>query len=220
VVLAAATATTFALVRYGPLTDPLGRMTGNRRGGWYQTLAGVGGAFLGFGITPLAIVLALAPGPRLQVFFRRFGTPSRSGVPRRCEEPHAAECSSTCCLRRRHHRHRPLPMAVSHLRSASPRVPPSRASLPRLLGAASSQRAGQQNESVESGNERRPPPVRLTRTSCPVGGRGGVAVSSAPPPWGRVIADDPVLEPARWSMSGSPSFPVATRMSAVATTSP
>lgn len=74
-ILITAAATTFVLVRYGPLTDPLGRMSGDRRGGWYQTLAGVAGAFLGFGITPLAIVLALAPGPRLQAFFRRFGTP-------------------------------------------------------------------------------------------------------------------------------------------------
>lgn len=75
VILAGAVAATYFVVRYGPLTDPLSRMSGGRRGGWYQTLAGVAGAFLGFGITPLAIVLALAPGPRLQGFFRKFGTP-------------------------------------------------------------------------------------------------------------------------------------------------
>jgi hypothetical protein len=54
-------------------SDPLSQLDQPGRILLYQTLAGVSGALLGFGITAAAIVFALSPGPRMLALRRSWG---------------------------------------------------------------------------------------------------------------------------------------------------
>lgn len=59
---------------------PLAVLGPGDRGTLYATIAGLAGALLAFGLTPVAIVLALAPGPRLKALLRHHDDELRRGL--------------------------------------------------------------------------------------------------------------------------------------------